>query len=167
MHGRAGQCPQLHAKHLRPRQREADAAQAKKWIALAVDGQTCDRLVAAGIEGADRHRPSLGPVENPPVDRILGVLVRQAAGRLEQKFRAHEADAVADGGIEAREIFRRGDVEKDGDSPAVCRAGGFSAAGVGDSPRGVRSRHAVLEQAARFRLGVEDHGAGIAIDERQ
>ena len=50
--------------------------------------------------------------------------------------------------------------------PSAVQAGA-SAAGVGDGPRGVRGRHAVLEQAARLRLGIEDHGAGIAIDERQ
>ena len=70
-------------------------------------------------------------------------------------------------GIEACEIFRRGDVEKHRDRPAVGRKGRLGAAGVGDSPRGVGRRHAVLEQAQRFRLGIEDHGAGVAIDQRQ
>ena len=167
MDGRTAQRPQLHAKHLRPRKREPDPAQAQEWIALAIDRQAGNWLVAAGIEGADRHRPSRSPFENAPIDGILRILVGQAPRSLEQKLRPHEADAVADGGIEARKIFGRGNIEQDGDAPAIGRQRRLEAAGIGSDLRGIRGRHAVLEQAARFGLGIEDHGAGVAVDQRQ
>ena len=40
-----------------------------------------DRLVAAGVEGAEDHRPRRRPFEDAAVGAVLGLLVGQAAGR--------------------------------------------------------------------------------------
>jgi hypothetical protein len=44
---------------------------AKKRIHIAGLRQTHNRLVAAGVEGADRHGPAGGPFKHALVDLIL------------------------------------------------------------------------------------------------
>ena len=76
VHRGAQQRADLHAKNLRPRKRQADAAQAEERIAF-LDGEARHRLVAAGIDGADRHRLARRPFEHLAVGAILGLLVGQ------------------------------------------------------------------------------------------
>ena len=97
----------------------------------------------------------------------MRVLVGQAKRRLEQKFGAHKTNAVADCGIEACKVFRGGNVEQNRDPPAIGRIGRRKARGLGGGQRCVRSHHALLEQATRLRLRIEDHASCIAIDQCQ
>src|SRR5208282_5248811 len=60
-----------------------------------------------------------GPVEDRTVDGVLIVLARQTVGTVEQQFRSHQADAVADRRIEAPQLRRVGDVEQNADARAV------------------------------------------------
>ena len=60
----AQQRADLHAKDLRPRQRQPDAAQAEERIAL-LDREARHRLVAAGIDGADGDRLARRPTPAP------------------------------------------------------------------------------------------------------
>ena len=77
MDSRTAERAELHAKHLRPREREADTAEAEKRIALTFDRQTGNLLVSACIQGPDRHRLILGPDENVSIDPVL----RSSSGR--------------------------------------------------------------------------------------
>src|SRR3954454_19510772 len=165
MHSRTRQCPELHTEHVRPQNRYADAAQPAERVALAVDRQSGNWLVAPRIERADRNRSSCRPIENAPIDRILGFLIRQALRCFEQKFGTHKANAVADRGIEAREFFRCSDVEKNCDPPTIYSERRFGAAGICERTGSKGALHAALELTLRFRLGIEDHDASIPIDE--
>ena len=92
----AGERTELRHEDIGAGEREADAAQPQEGIALALGRQPRDRLVAAGIEGADGDRPARRPVDEPGVDLELGLLRHAVAeaGR-EQEFRPRQADAVA------------------------------------------------------------------------
>ena len=141
-HGGARQRAQLHAQHLGPRQRQAQAAQAEKRVRLAVDREARDRLVAARVERAHDHRPAGGPRHDAAVDPVLLLLVRQLAA-LEQELGAGQADAVAMRRIETLEQGRVVDVDRDLD-PLPVR-------GQRPARRGIRLRPRVLAAAARRR----------------
>ena len=121
--GGAGERAQLHPENLGPRQRQAKAAQAEEGVALAIDREARDRLVAAGIERAHDHRPARGPLDDPAVDLVLLLLVRQLPA-LEQELGAGQADAVAMRRIETLQQGRVVDIDGDMDPLAVRGHGG-------------------------------------------
>ena len=69
------------------------------------------------------------------------------------------------------ELMRRAALDRIKAAAAVEKVtvGEFIQRALGDGLglRGIRGRHAVLEQAARFGLGIKDHGAGVAVNQRQ
>ena len=75
-------------------QRQPHAAHAEKRIDVARLRQARDRLVAAGIEGADGNRLAGGPFDHALVDLILLFLGRELFAPLKQKLGPHQADAV-------------------------------------------------------------------------
>ena len=79
--GGAGERAQLRAEEWPVLQREPHAAQAEERVRLAVLGDTGNRLVAAGVEGADGDGPACRPFGNAPVMRRLAPPRRAARGR--------------------------------------------------------------------------------------
>ena len=55
---------------------------------------------------------SARPFEEAAVGAILLVLVRQRRAVAEQELRAHQADAVAAGGIDVIELVHAGDIDQ-------------------------------------------------------
>ena len=108
MHGGAGERPQLHAKNLRPQERQTNPAHSQKRIALALERETCNRLVAAGVQGADGHGPALRPLDDTAIGGVLRVLVGKARAAMKQELGADKADAVAGRRIEPVELVRIG-----------------------------------------------------------
>ena len=97
--GSAGEGPQLHAEDLRPGERQADAAQAEEGVRL-LGREALDRLVAAGVERSNGHRPALRPIDDRCIGAKLRLLVRQPGFGMEQELGAHQPDAVAMRGID-------------------------------------------------------------------
>ena len=93
-HRRARQRPQLQAEHVQPPERQPHPAHAEKRIEISRLRQSRNRLVAAGIERANGHRPAGGPFGHLPVDLVLLFLARQLFALLKQKLGPHQADAV-------------------------------------------------------------------------
>src|SRR5215472_18322726 len=102
-------------------QRQAYAAHAQKWVGLSRSRQAGKRLVTASVEGADRHGPARGPIEQPAIDRILFVLIRKAAASLKQEFGPNQADTVAVSRIERLKLRGTGDVDQHRNLLARCR----------------------------------------------
>ena len=119
--GRPGQGPQLHLKQGGMGEGEAQAPAAEERVRLLGKGQPWNGFVAAGIEGADRHRLAIGPLQDPPVG--LELLVFPGQPLAEQKFAAHQPDAVAAARIQASQLFHAVDVELQVDCDAIARPG--------------------------------------------
>ena len=113
LHRGAGQRAKLHHENIRPRQTQPQAAHAEERVGLAVHCQSRHRLVAAGVERPDRDRALAGPAQNRVVGLILHLLVRQAGLLAEQKFGAHQPDAVGILRVRMRKIFDPLDVDQE------------------------------------------------------
>ena len=97
---RARQRAELDAEHLRPRQRQADAAQAEERIALASMVSPAIGLSPPASSVRIDDRPAAAHSSDPAIGAILRLLVGQAVPPVKQEFGAHQADAVADRGVE-------------------------------------------------------------------
>ena len=91
----AGQRAQLRAKDIGLLQRKTESAHAEERVALPRVREALNRLVTTRVERSNRHRPTLRPFGNSPVDRILLLLVGQPLPVVEQELGSDEPDAVA------------------------------------------------------------------------
>ena len=111
MRRRPTQRPKLRAKGIGLVEREADAAQPEERIGFVLERQSCDRLVRAGVEGADGDRFARRPLGEPSIGAILGFFVREpSAPAGKEEFSANEPDPVAIRRIEPFDFRRIGDV---------------------------------------------------------
>ena len=126
-----------------------------------------DRLVAAGIEGAEHDGLRRRPFERCGDRRGTGVSSSGMPPPVEEELGADQADAVADRRVEPVEFLRLGDIDHHRDRNAVAgarpgaarprpRLGAAGCFGAG----GLRSAD---QCSAR---GLEDDAAGIAVDDR-
>src|SRR5271169_6782030 len=96
-------------------QRQPDPTNAEERIALAAYRHAFDGLVAAGVQGPNGDGTPLSPAKDATIGLVLRILVRWPARSVEQEFCAHEANAVADRGIDPLELLGAGGVEVHGD----------------------------------------------------
>ena len=84
---RPGQCPELRREDLRAGEGQPYPPQSEKGVGLALDRESGNRLVAARVERAHRHRPSARPCDESPVAVELRLFVGQIRRAVEQGIR--------------------------------------------------------------------------------
>ena len=154
-------------KNVRPGQAEPQAAHAEKWIGLAIRGKAGHRLVAAGVESADGHRPLVRPAQHRVIGAILGFLVRHPVAPGKQKLGAHQADAVGILGVGVFEVLDALDIDQEPDplaAPGRCRP---PQNGARRGPALAVNLLPPLEQADLRRARIELEGGALAIKQRQ
>ena len=110
------------------------AAHAEERIGLAVHGKSRHRLVAAGVECPDGDRALARPAQNGVIGLILRLLIGQSGLLAEQKFGAHQPDAVGILRIRVLKILDALDIDQQPYLLARPRRGGAAQNGTRRSP---------------------------------
>src|SRR5205814_7708397 len=100
-------------------------AHAQEWIALTIERETCNRLIAARVQGPDGHGPALCPLDDAAIGGVLRPLIGKARAAMKQEFGAYEANAVARGGIEPVELVWIGNIDVRRNAHTVARHSGL------------------------------------------
>ena len=125
-----------------------------------------DRLVAAGIEGADGHRPPSRPFQRCGDRRwYCSSSSGQPVAVLEQELGAHQADAVAWAGSIDRSSSRLADVDVDDDALAGGGARRRPQMGGVRIPADLRPAPCGAAKFAQGAIvGIEHQLAGLAVE---
>src|ERR1700722_13389363 len=118
-------------------QRQSDPPNAEERIALAAHRHAFDGLVATSVQGPYGDGTPLSPGNDAAIGFVLRLLVRGPTSSVKHQFRAHEANAVANRGIDPFEFLGAGGVEVHRDRGAVLRYRGALTEGCGCSGCGL------------------------------
>jgi hypothetical protein len=164
--GGAQDRPQLRRQDVAALQREADAAHAEERVGLGRHRQRGERLVGAGVEGADDERAAFERLRDVAQGLRLLVLVGQLGAVEEEELGAQQSDAL---GAEPHRLgrLRRGaEVGEDLDARAVARRAGLMRALARGGAAGLRVLAALLGVAHDVRRRIDLDRAGLAVKQQ-
>jgi hypothetical protein len=110
-------------------QPKPDGSPAERWILLDHALHIRQRLVAADVEGAERHRLGASRIEHGAIQSELVAGSGQALADHELQFGAKQADAAAAGIVDMRQVDRKSGIDQELDRLAVLGDAGLVAQG--------------------------------------
>src|SRR3984885_14418448 len=102
-------------------QRQSDPPNAEERIAFAAHRHAFDGFVATSVQGPYGDGTPLSPGNDAAIGLVLRLLVRRPARSVKHEFRAHEANTVANRGIDPLKLVCASGVEVHGDRGSVLR----------------------------------------------
>ena len=108
----AQQRADLAAQQAGPVEPEPDRTPAQCRVLLLDVAHIGQHLVAADVEGAERHRLVAGGVEHGTVERELLGGARQARRHHELQFRSEQTDAGGAGLVDVRQVDREAGIDQ-------------------------------------------------------
>ena len=115
----AQQRAQLRAQQGRPVEPEADRAPAERRILLFDVAHVGQHLVAADVEGAERHRLAVGGLDHGAIERVLLAGARKIRRYHELQLGAEQADARGPGIGDMRQVDAQPGIDQQSDLFAV------------------------------------------------
>ena len=159
--------PQLGAQQLRPREANANPAQAQRRVLFMRQRQIGHRLVAAYVQGADDQRPAIQRLGDRLVGGQLLGLVRRGGAVEEQEFGAQQAAALGAGLDRGQGLAGGAQVGEDLDPRSVRHSAGILRGGLGGGAAGAAFGQAALG-GLQFRWPRRDtQAASIAVEDQQ